>query len=355
MHSGRNVEDGTLSILMPNDQCVAYRKQLLEKDVHNVANIITNMDVRKAECKTQESQEMIFNAIRGHEFAGYGDGFDADALNAAIKKLLYQWVVYSGKKISEEMPSAKNGTTEKERIDMGRLCHSLAVISHQRTNYDDAEQQFRMAIDIREKALGANHDDTLESIHRLGATIIKHLDSRKQDEGIALFRKVCETEGVSERKRLRAEKMIARAMLNKGSAEDIVNAVAILEACLLPLSATILSQGSRQEQVQAKNGALRSLFHCEKLLGTGLRMLGQYNRALKLHQAMTLDWGKLDGTFNDNYLGAMCELARTLHAMGRTSEAKRKMKSVVKTRIREDGREHRKTKFAMEFLASLSV
>ena len=368
LHSGRNVEDGTLDIIMPADQLEEYQNTLLSEDIHTVANSVTQLDAGKASAWPLHAKDMIFQQVENHQFGIYGIGFNG--LNGTLKAMLYNWVVYSGRVMCNEMEEAGPPTSKQEAEKRGILCHSIAKISHQRTNYVDAEIQFRRAVAVRDQWLGSEHPDTLESIHRLGCTIIKHKhsdhhpdqhDHDRQDEGITLFKKVATCNTISLVNRLRAQKMLARAMMNKGQFSEGVD---LLRVCWREMiNETFGTAGGvgeeehkeqkRAELLKAKNGGMRSVLHLEKLLGTGLREIGEYDEALELHERMTREWGELDGTSHDNYLAAMSELATTLDTMGKTEEACKKMQYVVRRRILEDGMTHLKTRTAQELLARL--
>jgi hypothetical protein len=349
------VEDGTFQIIMPNDQLQHYKQTLLSEDVHQVAKIVTDLDALSACAWPPRAKDMIFQQIERHRFGEFGNGFDG--LNGMLKSMLYNWVVYSGKVVCNEMEKEGPPKSKQEAEKRGILCHSIAKISHQRTNYADAETQFRRAVALREQWLGPEHAATLESIHRLACTIIKHHhDHDRQDEGILLFNKVATSKTVSSVNRLRAQKMIGRAMMNKG---QFSKGVDLLRVCLSEmLVETFGADGGddhrRAKLLKAKVGRMRSVLHLEKLLGTGVRELGEYDEAFKLHKRMAREWGQLDGLLHDNYLAAVSELATTLHTVGRTNEACKKMEYVVRTRILEDGTSHRKTTTAKELLARLS-
>jgi len=360
LHSGRNLIDNTLAIIMPKDQFQLYKDTLINKDIHVVSQKVMEIDVASAGAWPKAAKEMIMKQIRTHQFGDFGSGFDG--LNGTLKNMLYDWVVYSGKVICDEMDEMgppTSWTSSNDAIQRGTLCHSVAKISHQRTKYDDAEKAFRMAVAIREEWLGKADPVTMESNQRLACTIIKNPDHESQDEGIKLFSKVYACNNVSHYNKLRAQKMIGRALLNKG---QVAEGVQILRECLFAMNIELLGvegkadqQRIRTKQLKAKNGRLRSLFHLEKLLGTGLRMLGEHQEALKLHEQMSHGWLQLDGKTHDNNLAAVSELAQTLHALGRTEEAYKKMEVVVKTRKMEDGTTHQKTKTAMALLKKLRL
>ena len=133
---------------------------------------------------------------------------------------------------------------------------------------------------------------------------------------------------------------------------DFAGAVPLLRSCLAELSVPFIGD-QRSMQLAAKNGGLRQVLHCEKLLGTALRALGQSDEALALHEAVARDWCALDGEAHDNGLAAKTELAATLQAAGQIKEARKLLECVHRVRIRECGVEHPKPKDARAMLADI--
>ena len=87
---------------------------------------------------------------------------------------------------------------------------------------------------------------------------------------------------------------------------------------------------TREAELRNGNGGLRQLFHCEQLLGVGLRKMGCAADALPLHRSVARDWAALDGDAHDNALTAQYELAQTLHSLGQAREAISIMRSIVR-------------------------
>ena len=133
---------------------------------------------------------------------------------------------------------------------------------------------------------------------------------------------------------------------------EFAGAVLLLRSCLEELSLPFIGD-QRSVQLAAKNGGLRQVLHCEKLLGTALRALGQMDEALALHEAVARDWCTLDGEAHDNGLAAKTELAATLQAAGQIKEAWKLLECVLRVRIRECGVEHHKTKEVRAILAGM--
>jgi tetratricopeptide (TPR) repeat protein len=360
LHAGRNVEDGTLFITMPDDQLQQYKEHLLFNDEHTVERLIQNMNSADSNAWPPLAEDMIKQQIRDHYFQLGSvkpiQGFDG--LDAVIKDLMKRWITFSGRQICNEISMDKIETLE-EAVQRGRLCHSIGYQSHKRTNYTDAEEQLKLAVSIRELWLGRNHKDTMKSIYRMGNVILK-FDNR-QNEAIEWYQKIRDNQ--SESNRILAEKatkMIAQAMMGKGNHKS---AVSLLRKQLEKIHLELFGVGCDgadtaskiiKKVKQSKNPRLRELYHLEKLLGTGLRKLGKYEEAMKLHESMAPDWGNLDGKIHDNYLSAVEELAESLHSMGRTKEAKKKIEMVVKIRNREHGVKSRKTIHAIKLLQKFS-
>mmetsp|Transcript_140953 Transcript_140953/g.270494 ORF Transcript_140953/g.270494 Transcript_140953/m.270494 type:complete len:689 (+) Transcript_140953:55-2121(+) len=332
---GKTQNEGKLHIIMPQSERQSFSKQLLV-DVHGVQKAVLRVDASQAEAWNPADKAMIFEAIRSHTFNGVAS---FDGLNAIIKHLLQSWISRCGSAICDD--------ESIDKVEAASLRHAVALIRHQRTEYTLAEEQFRLALAAREMHLGKNADDTLETLYRLACTLRK--DSTKLEDAKQLLQRVSSTESASEETRRRSQKILAEMVMESG---DVAQAASLLRELVAFYSSKFPGE-QRSIQLAAKNGELRQLFHCEKLLGTALRELGQVDEAVALHEAMVRDWSVLDGESHDNALAGRSELAKTLSAKGRNAEARQMMEGVVQARVREDGEEHKKTKAARKLLESL--
>lgn len=138
-------------------------------------------------------------------------------------------------------------------------------------------------------------------------------------------------------------------MIERGDETSVSAGVAGLRTCLEHVAAPFAGD-KRAEALAARDGGLRQLLHCEKILGTGLRTQGLLEEAAALHLAVAREWAELDGENHDNALSAQHELALTLGAAGSAVEATQMLERVVAARMREDGAGHRKTLAAVRDL-----
>ena len=356
-HIGRNVEDGTLSVIMPRSQRDCFQEELL-KDVHKVAKKLLMLDSSNADAWDKNAKSMIVTTIKNHEFDSGLHGFDG--MNAALKQLLKSWIAKIG-----------NELCDNNQHDLHRhpsIHQGVGLINHQQGNYIKAEERYRQALSIHKanNELASSNfsnvdtlENKLETMYRLGSTLLKYKkDTKKQNEALQLFQCICETKGAPEIKRLRAQKMMAQAKMDTNQVED---AVVILRTCILKFETLLFNDGdvtknhhfkntrhhycTRQFSTSAwGNKNLRTFFHCEKMLGTALRMLDQSEEALTVLEMATVDWCKKDGKSHDNYLSILYELALTQQAVGEIKTAHKNLTYIVETCIRELGQKHPKTK-----------
>lgn len=82
------------------------------------------------------------------------------------------------------LPHAKSAANFIAELDIpskeaGRLLNEAASYSHDRGQYDDAEQLYKQALSIREEVLGPIHPDLAESLNNLASL---YRDEGRYDE-----------------------------------------------------------------------------------------------------------------------------------------------------------------------------
>lgn len=362
LRMGRGLNDKSLLIALPAEQRAAYRAQLL-KDVHGVTKSILRVDAAAAGAWSDDDRRMIFGAIESHRFDGVA-GFDG--LNGVVKALMRAWINQTGELLLAEMGAA--GQTADVEADAGvaSLQHAVALTAHQQGRYARSAPLFRAAHATRLRVLGEAAEDTLESLLRLALSLKKGPEGCA--EALAALQTVARLSPVDSQ-RLRARKMVGEMLVGAGEDEA---GVAELRSCLADLEQLL---GDRATALAARKPECRQLFHCEQLLGNGLRdMAGGgalagpvaqdsdaavrraalLNEALELQRRAARDWAVLDGFGHDNSLAAQGDLALTLAAVGGAgcAEAVSIIEEVTRLRTREQGAGHVKTKRAAAMLAS---
>lgn len=383
LRMGKSVRDGSLLVATSAAQRKAFRAQLLA-DVHGVQKAVVRVSAARAQAWNLEDRAMIFGAIRKHSFDGV-TGFDG--IDAVIKRLLQGWVAVTGRAIcDQEVPVGPAG-----RAQHAALRHAVGLIAHQHADYVTAEGQLRLALeDIRmagaridppRKGGASRGDDqhggdgappaeedegthktcpdplallhqAFEIMHRLALTLRKTPTPAHESEASQLLGAIAADCRASAEQRLRAQKMLGELMIERGDDLSVAAGVAALRECLEMLSAPF-SGSKRADALLSRDGALRQLLHCEKILGTGLRAQGLLDEAVELHRRTAQEWADLDGESHDNALSATHELALTLGAAGGGHEATRLLERVVAARVREDGAGHRKTLAAVRHLEEM--
>jgi len=343
---GKSVREGTLQIATSREQRRAFSAQLL-RDAHGVQKAVLRVDAARAQAWNPTDRAMIFGAIERHVFEGV-PGFDG--IDAIIKRLLQNWIAQTGRAICAEAAPA----SAADRALHASLRHAVGLIAHQHADYAGAEQQFRLALAAKEDCLGVADDSTLETIHRLALTLRKTPSAQHEAEAGALLRRIGDADGASAERRLRARKVLGEMLIMQGGVESVLAGVEELRFCLEQLQGAFEGE-KRAGALAAKDGGLRQLLHCEKLLATGLRAQGKrmLDEALALHRTVAREWAQLDGESHDNALTAQHELALTLEAAGSGAEAVELLERLVALRVREDGAGHRKTAAAICDLAAV--
>jgi len=356
---GRGLRDRSLLIALPTEQRLAYRTELLA-DVHSVMKNLLRVDAANAGAWNAEDKQMIFTAIEAHRFDGVV-GFDG--LNGVVKSLMRSWITTSGDLLLREMEA---GATPEAGVGVGvaSLQHAVAMTAHQQGDYARSTALFRAAHAARTANLGATAEETLETLYRLALSLKKNPDGCTQ----ALeYLQTVARESPVETQRLRARKMVGEMHISAGEGDA---AVLELRGCLEGLEALV---GDQSAALAARNPDCRQLFHCEQLLGNGLRAIagggaetgpiagGDMGRrgvllaeAEELQRKAARNWAALDGACHDNTLTAQCDLALTLATAGGggCAEAVAIIEEVARVRTREQGAGHVKTKRAAAMLSS---
>lgn len=346
LRMGKKLADNSLLIALPREQELAFRSRLLE-DVYEVQKCILQVDAMNADAWNVEDKNMIFSAIKQHTFDGV-EGFDG--INAVVKALMRSWVNKTGAKLLEEME--ESGTTGSDVAGMASLQHAIALTAHQQGDYVRSVKLYRNAVKNRTDALGEANELTVDSLHRLALSLRKNPDDREEAKGV--LQRVMDL-ATNNTQRLRARKVLAELMIET---DDAAKGVVALRVCV-----NDFALNDRALEISKKNPQCRQLFHCEQLLGNGLRVLASngdcidaatkesyLHEALKLQRAAAADWSLLDGENHDNALSAKCDLAVTLASAGECNDAIHLLEEVTRIRTREQGADHIKTKRASEML-----
>lgn len=163
---------------MPQSELEAFNVKLLD-DLHQVQKAVVHVDAANAQAFKDTDKAMIFAAIEQQSFDGIAS---FDGLNAIIKRLLQNWIDKSCVALCED------NSTIKDTAKLAPLLHATGMVFHSRSQYAAAESFLRRAKALREHALGLDHEDTLETVHRLAGTLGK--DPSRIDEAIELQQRV---------------------------------------------------------------------------------------------------------------------------------------------------------------------
>jgi len=216
--------------------------------------------------------------------------------------------------------------------------NNLALTLQDQDNMSEAEALYRQGLKTRKKVLGAEHPDTLLAINNLGWLLLK---SDREEEAEKLFR-----EALRLRRRVSGEDHLEtrRTMLN--------------------LANVALRSGEPEEAERLSREVLEG---CERTLGAEhpftlyamnvrirvLRQLHRTDEALDLARR-TLDGSRrMLGDEHPNTLHAMHNLAAALSDDGRSSEAESLHRETMKARRRVLGDHHPFTLASMDIVAGM--
>jgi tetratricopeptide (TPR) repeat protein/predicted Ser/Thr protein kinase len=259
------------------------------------------------------------------------------------------------------------------RYTIGNTYEDLGV-------FTEAQQQMKLALDLRQRELGSEHDDTLDTMGSL-ATI--YWDEGRYPQAELLYKDQLEirrrVKGKESRETLTAMHNLASVYQNEGKypeAESLLNQV---------LQARLRTQGAEDPETLASSRNLASLYLADgnygqaetafkKVLEVSRRVLGEEHPSTlrtmgflatvywsqgKYTEAETIDKKVVDAfkrVFGEEHidtLGMMNNLAAVYRALGRYDEAEHLWARVLEISRRVLGAEHPITLGAMGHLAGI--
>jgi eukaryotic-like serine/threonine-protein kinase len=262
----------------------------------------------------------------------------------------------------------------------GSLEHTLARAYENLGLFRKGEEHARRAVDLRTRALGAEHRETLGSM--LWLAQLYHDEGRLQ-EAAQLHREVLETKrkvlGPDDVDTLASMASLAVVIVAQGHYDEAVELLTqTLAAHRRVLGAehleTLTSMGTLanvyndQGQYEKAEALLREMLEVQRrVLGPGdpltlmtmgnlaivLRGEGSYVEAARLHQEVMEGLKKVFGVEHPSVLNAMTNVASIFECQGRYEEAARLYRAVLEARRRLLGPEHPKTLGSVNRLAAV--
>ena len=132
--------------------------QTLRKDPDEIISALSQIDVENATCFLEEDKDRIFEVIRSTEGGFHG-------VNVKVIGLIRGWVTKTAREAIQDVDRI-----EPEELSPGQVADIIETASlfRQQGAYKEALAMYRRAMVIREKALGAQHPDTLSVVNSLG-------------------------------------------------------------------------------------------------------------------------------------------------------------------------------------------
>jgi len=225
----------------------------------------------------------------------------------------------------------------QEHQDTLTSMNDLALVLWYQGKYEEAEQMHRQALELREKVLGQKHQSTLTSMNNL-ALVLR--DQGKYEEAEQMHQQVLELKekvlGQGHPDTLTSMNNLALVLHDQGKYEEAEQ----MHQQVLELSAKMLGQ--------EHPGTLTSM---NNLAGV-LRCQGKYEEAEQMHRQVLELMEKVLGQEHPGTLTSMNNLAAALRYQGKYEEAEQMHRQVLELREKVLGQEHPDTLTSMNNLAA---
>jgi len=159
-------------VVMSAEQQAAFETALVD-DFESIAKKLSQVDVRKAECRNPKDTEQILGELERE--------VGLTECNKAVFGLLRGALAGQGRAALERMEPAERATS--------KLISNLGMLLHDRGDLDGAEALYREALEAQRETLGDRHPNTLTSINNLGRLLAAKGDL---DGAEALYREALE-------------------------------------------------------------------------------------------------------------------------------------------------------------------
>lgn len=258
----------------------------------------------------------------------------------------------------------------RDSEEWARLQHSIADLLFAQGKYSDAEKLFRSVIEVRTRALGAEHPETLDSRHRLIYVLI---EQSKHAEAVAEARQVLQLRekvlGSEHPDTLVSRYNLANTLVHEGKyaeAEALYRETIKLDEKVLGSEhlRTIAARDGFANALsyQGKNAEAEPLYReviklDEKVYGpehpvtlndrmnlaTALQAEGKYPSAEAAYRDVIKSQEKVLGSEHPDTLNTRNNLAETLDDDGKYAEAEAECRQIIGPETKVVGAEHRLT------------